>query len=210
MSRVFLYATGRYLLLAALLSGCAEESGPTLVEGQVVDSQTQQPVAHATVQVEQASRGGGFGSGGYAPVGTSYPTDAQGRFRFRFETEDASDYIVRASTPLGHFTDWLKAPSLKGGRQNQGLQVPVLAPAWIKVQLVDEPPKSRVRIFFSGFGGGGYTLNFPRDTSVVFPYYNTTEGFIYWRITPDLSPEVTGQHILPLIPLDTVTVRIPF
>ena len=86
---------------------------------------------------------GGFGGGGFAATGPSYPTDATGHFSFRFEATDKTTYIVRASSELGHFTDWIRAPELKAGRKNQGVVVPVLAPAWVRLQLVDELPKSR-------------------------------------------------------------------
>ena len=206
MSRFPSLTAGGSLLLALLLLGsCAKDSGSTLVEGQVVDSQSGQPVGDVTVQVERAGQGGGF-----TATGPSYPTDAQGRFSFRFEAQAQPTYIVRASSPLGYFTDWIKAPELKAGRKNQNLRVPVLAPAWVRLQLVDEPPKSRVTIAITGYEGSGTQLNFPRDTTFIRPVFAGLTKEIYWLIRDENGkPTEASQKINPSA-LDTVTVRIPF
>ncbi|NVO32476.1 peptidase associated/transthyretin-like domain-containing protein [Hymenobacter lapidiphilus] len=204
--RHFVYFTMSAALL--LLSGCAQESGPTQVSGQVVDQVTGQPVAGTTVQVEQAGRGGGF-----AAVGPSYATDGQGRFSFRFEAESEPTYIVRASSELGHFTDRTRAPDVKAGRKNEQVRVPVLAPAWVRIQLVDEPPKSRVSMYVSGYEGDGDRINFPGDTTFIrYGLAHLTKN-IYWVISDyTSSPTVVTEFRkqIDAAALDTVTVRIVF
>ncbi|MBT2559494.1 hypothetical protein J7E24_17035 [Hymenobacter sp. ISL-91] len=90
----------RYLLSVTtsallLLSGCAKDSGSTLVTGQVVDQVTGQPVAGTTVQVEQRQRGSS--GGGYSAVGPVWPwglsTPPMGRGGSRFASRP------RASRP---------------------------------------------------------------------------------------------------------------
>ena len=191
-------------LLLALLGSCAKDSGSTLVEGQVVDSQSGQPVGNVTVQVERAGQGGGF-----TTTGPSYPTDAQGRFSFRFEAQAQPTYIVRASSPLGYFTDWIKAPELKAGRKNQNLRVPVLAPAWVRLQLVDEPPRSRVTMVITGYSGSGETLYYPRDTVLIRPILANFKLAITGFIT-DQGQDKKITQTIEAASLDTVTVRIPF
>ena len=201
MLRSYLLSSSAALLL---LSGCAKDSGSTLVAGQVVDSLTGQPVDGTSVQVEQAGTGGGF-----TAVGPVYPTDAQGRFSFRFEAEAQPTYIVRAGSPLGYFTDWTRAPTLKAGRKNEQVRVPVLAPAWVRLQLVDEPPKSRVSMYLSGFRGDGQRLYYPRDTTLIRYGLAQYMKEIYWVIT---NQGVTTQYSQKIDPaaLDTITVRIVF
>lgn len=152
------------LCLGMLVSCQKPTDGPTLVEGQVVEHMGRQPVGGATVQVWQAGNGGG-----YAPVGQGQPTDAQGRFRFRFEADSKSGYIVMATAPLGYVTDWGLAPSLTAGRRNKDLVIPMYAPAWVRLVLVDEPPKSRVIMTIQGYSGGGELLNYPQDTVLIRP-----------------------------------------
>ena len=203
----FFILKNSYLLLlpALLLSGCAKDSGSTLVEGQVVVQQTQQPVGNATIFVERAGSGGG-----YALVGQGYPTDADGRFSFHFEATSKAGYILVASAPPGYLTDQVRAPSLRPGRKNQGVIVPVLAPAWVRLQLVDEPPRSRVSMYVSGYEGDGDRLYFPRDTTFTrilqanFPYK------IIWVITNDQGLDSQYSQDVQVAALDTATVRIPF
>ena len=197
-------------LLLALLGSCAKDSGSTLVEGQVVDSQSGQPVGNATVQVEQSGRGGGFGGGGFAPLGPSYPTDATGHFSFRFEAAGKTTYIVRASSALGHFTDWTTAPKLQAGRKNQDVRISVLAPAWVRLQLVDEPPKSRILINISGYEGSGTQLYYPHDTTLIRPMLAGFARKIIWVITNDQGNDSQYSQDVQPAALDTLTVRISF
>ena len=188
-----------------LLSSCKKDADSTLVEGQVVDSQKGQPVAGTSVQVEQAGT-----SGGFTAVGPVYPTDGQGHFSFHFEAEATPTYIVRAGSPLGYFTDWTRAPTLKAGRKNEQLRVPVLAPAWVRLQLVDEPPKSRVSMYVSGFQGDGQRLNYPRDTTFIRYGLAQYMKVIYWVITNNQGVDAQYSQQINPAALDTVTVRIAF
>ena len=211
-----LWWTFRWVAAALLLSGCAdhEGEGPTTVSGQVVESTNRQPVPRPPqVQLWQRAQSTGSLTGGaaYAPVGSPQPTDGQGRFTFTFEAKARQEYVLRAADAgLGYYTDWALAPALRGGAKNTGLQLPVAAPAWIRLDLVDELPRDRVWMFFSGFGGGGLELPYPHDTSVVFRYLAGQENFIYWRITSEKGHETTGQRLFTQPPLDTQRVRIAF
>ena len=205
----------RWMAGALLLVGCADPDGegPTTVSGQVVSETTRQPVPRPPqVQLWQRAQSTGSLTGGvaYAPLGSPHATDAQGRFAFSFEAEARREYVLRAADALGYYTDWARAPRLTGGQGNAAVVLPVVAPAWIRLDLVDELPRNRVWMFFSGFGGGGLQLPYPRDTSVVFPYLAGQENFIYWRITNAQGQETTGQRTFIQAPLDTQRVRIAF
>lgn len=195
------------LVGVALLGGCKSNdptTGTTPVSGQVVVYQTQQAVPHATVQVYHLSSGGG-----YVPVGSGYPTDALGKFRFSFQADNKTGYIAYATAPPGYLTDWALAPHLTAGRDNNGVVVPTYAPAWVKHQLVDEPPKSRVSIYLSGYEGNGDRLNYPRDTTLIRPTFAGKTG-ISWSITDEKGNTTSYSQNITLSALDTVKVRIPF
>jgi hypothetical protein len=208
MPNLFYARSGQALfatLSLGLLAGCQQPTdGPTLVEGQVIEHTGRQPVGGATVQVWQAGK-----AGGYTPVGQGQATDAQGRFRFRFEADSKTGYLVLATAPPGYLTDWGLAPSLTAGRRNKDLLVPMYAPAWVKLVLVDEPPKSRVAMTITGYSGGGESLRYPRDTVLIRPIMaNLTKSvtcFIY-----ELGQDRKVTYSFQATPLDTVTVRIPF
>lgn len=111
-----------------------------------MQQQSRQPVGNGTVQVYLASS-----AGGYRPVGQAAPCDAQGRFAFSFDAERKNGYLLKADAEPGYVTDWALAPELTAGRSNKGVVVPVLSPAWVKLVLVDEPPKSRVMLNTQGY-----------------------------------------------------------
>ena len=194
-------------LLLALLGSCRQDptTGTTTVSGQVVDQAHRQPVPNAHVQVYHASSGGG-----YAPVGSPYPADAQGRFSFQFDATNQTGYILLADAPPGYFTPFYAGPSLTAGRRNDNLLIAMLAPAWVKLQLVDEPPKSRVWMYISGYDGPGDQLYYPRDSTLIRPY---TAGFarkIIWVVTNEQGIDTQYSQDVKPAALDTVTVRIPF
>ncbi|WP_151087115.1 carboxypeptidase-like regulatory domain-containing protein [Hymenobacter baengnokdamensis] len=194
-------------LLCLLLAGCHSTdptTGTTTVSGQVVENQTNKPVPNATVQVYHLSSGGG-----YVPVGTPFPADKQGHFAFDFNADSKFGYLLMASAPPGYITDWGRAPSLTAGRTNNNITIPTYAPAWVKLQLVDEPPKSRISIYLSGYEGNGDRLYYPRDTTLIRPKLASLPGEIVWAITENGMDRQSSQVINPG-PLDTVTVRIPF
>ena len=219
----FTWAFGRICLASAFsfVAGCnplggaaATTGGTTTVSGQVVESTSRQPVPRPPqVQLWQRAQTGGSLTGGaaYAPMGAAQATDGQGRFAFSFEAEAKHEYVLRAADAgLGYYTDWSLAPALRGGQKNAGVQLPAAAPVWIRLDLVDELPKNQVRIFFSGFGGGGLELPYPHDTTLVFRYLTGQQSFIYWRITHEQGQETTGQRTFTQPPLDTQRVRIAF
>ena len=208
------------LLSAWTITGCTKEaeSGPTTVAGQVLLRGTRQPVTRApAVQVWGRASGGNAVSGStraYAPVGPAQPTDARGQFSFSFEAEAGWDYVLQlVPGGLGYYAGITQAPALRGGRKNEGIAFFVDPPCWVRVDLVDEPPKNRMWFFFSGFGGGGLSLPYPRDTTLYFPYLTGggRETFIYWRMIPNgLGVESSDSRTFIQPPLDTQRVRIAF
>jgi len=197
-----------FLSVAGALAGCGTDptTGSTLVAGQAVTGPASRPVGGALVQVYRKGSGGGYGE-----VGDPHPADGQGRFSFQFEATGTSGYIVRATAPPGYFTGWTDAPTLTAGRKNTGLVIPMYAPAWVRFQLVDLPPKSRVSIFLAGYQGNGDRLNYPRDTAVIRPSLAGFAGKFTWVITDErgIDTQYYSQNV-NMIELDTLTVRVPF
>ena len=188
------------------LTACNDDptTGTTRVEGQVVQRQSRQPVGNGTVQVWLAGNGGGYGQ-----VGAPQPCDAQGRFSFAFDATSEAGYVLKAQAPPGYLTDWADAPALTAGRKNTGLTVPVLAPAWVRLILVDEPPKTSAMVYLSGYDGPGDVLNRPRDTTLIRPVLAAFQRKIIWGINETGVIKQYSQDV-KLTALDTVTVRIRF
>ncbi len=208
--RYFLSTLTRCLVLFSLpgLAGCNPDNpttGTTQVSGQVVQRQSRQPVGNGTVQVQLRSS-----AGGYRPVGDPQPCDGQGRFAFAFDAESKFGYLLMAQAPPGYITDWAEAPELTAGRKNKEVVVPVLAPAWVRLLLVDEPALNTSSIHLSGYDGPGDRLNFPRETTLIRPALADFPRKVIWVLTSEKGVDIQFEQEVKLSPLDTVTVRIPF
>ncbi|MBU6122927.1 hypothetical protein [Hymenobacter siberiensis] len=203
---------------ALLLAGCGKDpSGPTTVSGQVVGEGGGQAVPRPPQvqlwQRAQATGGGNLLSGGgtYAPQGSPQAVDGQGRFSFGFQAEAGHEYVLRAEDGgLGYYTDWTLAPGLRGGAKNEGVAVPAAAPGWVRLDLVDELPKSRAWFSLWGWGGGGMYLAVPRDTTVVVRYLANRQEMVLWEITNEKGVKSRYDKSFTLAPLDTLRVRIAF
>ena len=205
------------LLSAWTITGCTKEaeSGPTTVAGQVLLRGTRQPATRApAVQVWGRAGGGNAVSGStraYAPVGPAQPTDAQGQFSFSFEAEDGWDYVLQlAPGGTGYYAGLTQAPTLQGGRKNEGIAFLVDAFGWVRLNPVDELPRNRIGIDFWGWGGGGLTVYYPRDTSFVVPYIAGRPEAVLWEIIDERGQRTRYSRDFTLAPFDTLRIRIPF
>ncbi|MGI4873933.1 MAG: hypothetical protein ACRYFX_22465 [Janthinobacterium lividum] len=195
------------LLLLLGVAGCTQDptTGTTTVSGQVVENQSRKPVGGATVQVYQTAK-----SGGYAPVSTTFQADGQGHFALSFEATSTSGYAVFAQAYPGYFTPAYAATGITAGRANKDVVVPMLAPAWVRLQLVDEPPKNNISIYTSGYEGPGDRLYYPGDTVLFRPLIAGFSGRINWSITDEKGINTHHYQTISVGALDTAKVRIPF
>lgn len=191
--------------LAALLAGCGllDPRGETLAEGQAVVDATGQPVPHPELHV---LRVGAVGS--QALPGT-HRGDAQGKFRFRFQGEEGQEYELLATAAPGYVA--LRRPALRGGQRNQDLRPTCLAPAWVRIRLLDEPPRTLAIVSVQGYLSGQLDpqIRYPRDTTFVRQIYpkdeNTITAFIYIN-----GMQSTQRHAFRSIIMDTVSVTFRF
>lgn len=168
-----------------------------------MEDQSRKPVPSATVQLYHKQ------NGGYQTVGNRIPADAQGHFSFSFEATSTTGYFLTAIAAPGYFTPEQNAPYLIAGRANKNVVIAVLAPAWVRLQLVDEPPKSQVVITTNGYEGAGHTFYYPRDTVVTRPLISNFKYAITWWID-DQGHSSTNSIYVQANALDTATIRIPF
>jgi hypothetical protein len=202
-----------FLLVVCLLAftSCRLD-GETLVEGQIVDEHTGKPVGDGYVVVFGASSGGYSSSYGYVAEGK---TDSKGRFGFTFE--GSGDMVLRGFTEQGYYSDWQEgAVDLKSGRNNKGLKVEMMAPAWVKVKLVNvQPQDTSPYIYVWGFtpqnGQMGYGFTYINtDTSFVKMISANENRTISWGIRAQDGTD-TEYHKGVIAPsLDTTVLRLEY
>ena len=196
------------LLLALSLGSCHSYEGPTTASGQVVDRFTGQFVPNATVQVAGLASGQGLGGTNF---GNSVEADAQGRFSLSFEAKKPVNYTLFASTPSGYASDYGDSPILKNGGKNDNLLVKTAAPAWVKINCVDDPPASRVGLYTGGYNGSGDNQMIgPGNFSFVRPIGSNSPGEIYSELTDDKGKAIISKKPVNVANFDTVTVTIHF
>jgi hypothetical protein len=165
----------QFFLLGCLclaFSSCKRLDGETLVEGQVVDRHTGEAIPNARlVMFSRISRSSG---GAYNTIEFERLTDSKGNFSFKFESDGSKSYVLRAFKDPGYYTIWDEAAHLDEGRNNKRLKLKMQAPAWVRVKLVNVPPKDIVaRLHLRGFSdlinGQDYVTfySFNRDTTFV-------------------------------------------
>jgi hypothetical protein len=197
------------------LAGCSNTDGTTgltQVSGQVLTYRGRQPVPGAVVEVVDAH------GGGNTAIGVETVADSAGRFSLRFEAKKESGYALMAYTDIGHYTPSALAELVTSGRRNTDLVVPVNAPAWVRIHVVDELPRNQVIFFMQRYGGGGNPggqsdrLVFPRDTFLVRSLLaeDPTSGPAWWINDQGTGVETHGIQYLNIPPLDTVDLRIAF
>ncbi len=199
----------RFLLLLALaLGACHRDEGPTTATGQVVDRFTGQPIPNATVQVAGLASGQGLGG---TTLGNSFPADAQGRFSLSFEAKQPVNYALFASTPSGYASDYGDSPILKNGRKNDNLLIKTAAPAWVRINCVDDPPLAKIGLNTWGYNGSGDNQNVgPGNYSFVRPTLsNLAQNFI-WEVRDAQANLIKGTQPYTVANFDTVTVTIHF
>ena len=208
--KAYLFLKLLFGLLLLTATSCRLD-GETLVEGQIVDQHTGQPVGNGYVVVFGAS--GNSNSYGYVAEGK---TDYKGRFGFTFE--GSGDMVLRGFTDQGYFSDWQEgAVKLKSGRNNKDLKVKMMAPAWVKVNLVNVPPLEVSPLI----GVGGFSPDENGQISVVFPYLKKDTTFVRkiiahwersipWSIRAQDGTDTKYSTQVYAASLDTVEVRIEY
>ncbi|MDU0370140.1 hypothetical protein ACFPAF_07040 [Hymenobacter endophyticus] len=191
-------------------SGCSlfDEGGKTIVEGQVVDSATGQAVPNAQVRLFTNRRSGA--SAAYSPAGDWRSTDGQGKFSFSFEADASNAYILRASSSRGD-TEFQSAPSITGGRKNKNLRVSVAAIGWVRIHLLDVPPRTdAVNVSVWGFQEA-FTLHPPIDTVVYRALKAGPNQIVLWQLNGSRTePAIEHRVSYTLAGLDTMHVDIRY
>lgn len=201
-------ATGGF----GLLSGCVlpfSAKPPLRISGQVVDRHTAQSVAGATVQL-YAQSGSELAVGGYGTTGKIYAADAQGRFSFDAVLPKGAHFLLLAQAPPAYHTLWGEAPVLSRRHPREGLRVPVQAPAYLRLHLLDDPPASRAIIRVYGYGSTVDEFKYPVSSTHIRMLDAGEKRRMNWEIQLESGQKITGGQDLLIASLDTQTVTIHF
>jgi hypothetical protein len=193
------------LFLLPLLFSCKRPDGDTLIEGQVVDKITGQPVPNSTLSLYRSTGSSSTLTSGFT-LEKEYPTDGSGKFGFQYEGSKGESYYLRAWDNQGAETIWDDMVPVEEGRNNKKLKVKLLAPCWVKVNIVDVPPKDSLSyLIVSGFTLDNglqsmefYNLNYS-TTFVGRGALNNPDPRLRWRAINNQG--ITTTHLVPWTPI---------
>ncbi|GAB2456245.1 hypothetical protein GCM10011375_04340 [Hymenobacter qilianensis] len=202
--------------LSSLFGACQKYEGPTLAEGLVVEMRTEKPVPYAWIEV-YAQAGSGLHSG-YSSFAEPHQADANGRFSFSFDADKETTYILKAYSDKGHRSHWGREPYIENGHNNKGLQIPVAAPAWVKIRVAQQPDRLPDAITVSGpwFDQGYISTLDLRKTDYGKVSYHTIDSsmpndnmWVHWEVNfgGQLTPY---RQTFSVQPFDTAEVVVRY
>jgi len=190
------------------LAACSKSSGPSSVNGQVIDKTTGKGVPYAQVYVIGAS-GGTIGGLGNQQSGSA-TADANGNFSISFNWAGGNNYSVTAQVPLYFQSQTVSTVSLTEGKNNN-VKIPMVPEGFVRFNLVNAAPLDTIDEI--SVGDLNNTKNFSplyKDTFfIAYGFGNTLTHFSYTIID---NHGVYHQYIdtVFLKALDTVNFTINY
>lgn len=174
------------LITVCASCSCSKDSGPTLVEGKVIDKTTGNPVAGATVQLKKRSPDSPVYYMGGIVIDT-YISNNDGTFAFNFEAESNYEYHVEAH---GHIIEnGNYAEVEKKGRKNKDLIINILPKAYLKIYVKNVTKKYNYFSCGSSFHEqmGGEFIGYDVDTFAVGTVNGNNDDNIIWGTRDSLE-----------------------
>jgi len=209
-----------FLLILLILTGTAckklQGDGRTVVEGQVTDRSTGNPVPFAKLVVR--SQPGNLAAG-FNTKEFEKEADAQGKFDFSFEADGDKNYALLGYVAQRYYSgsgdeDMLE---LAGARRNTDLKLKLKAYAWAKIKFINEPPLDTAWFYVTGtyfhpdeFGNNFFRINkLHKDTTVIRALEAGQTSQLFWQIQKGLiKTEYRKDYYFAS--LDTVLVEIKY
>lgn len=172
-------------LIISLLSSCGKAKGRTQIEGQVLEKGSNRPVANANVIFSQCVAGDGTFSPKICLDIETVKTDAEGRFTFTKDDDDADEYRIRAEKEnYGKTVEVFQTAPAEEKTKNIKLTLPAFA--WIKFHIKNVNPfdDSDLIIGPGSSGTGSYYFYGKKvDTIYSIRYIGNSDNNINWYIT---------------------------
>ena len=202
-------------LLLLTFSSCEDTtfpSGQTVVEGQVVDAVSGDPVPFATLKLIASKSVSGAPIGGSDVKEKQIPVDENGRFELGFEHEEELRYRLEAHRKGLYGTSG--SVSVSKGEMNGALEVEAGPFNWLKLNVINkERPEKVEKLVITGFSDPRSIRleNFSNDTSMVVKTNRAdVSRDIHWIITNENVKEHEQSKEIYRPPLDTKEVKIPY
>ncbi len=197
-----------FAFVGLAISSCKRLDGETVVEGQVVDGHTGEPIPNAIVGVYVNTSNAMWG--GYTKD-FEKQADEKGNFSFRFEGDGSKEYQLRASTSKGGSPFPNETVYLRQGRNNKNLKLKLQSPAWLKVKFINQLPKDTIWIYFTSFEVRDYNIHMlTRDTTVIGLFSGNETRQVQWEYISSKGQKVKESKQIYFPNSDTVSLEINY
>jgi hypothetical protein len=178
-------------------------SGPTTIQGQVVDASSGKGIYDATVGLVQQPKGS-FGAAGMKQI-AGVSSDRNGNFSFNFNYDDNYSYEVLATA--NYYYDSNGGTDIKAGN-NKDVKVLLTPKGYVRFLLHNEPPldTASIDINFEGIPNFGPIY---KDTIVYGWSIGSTKQLFLQDIRTRKS-DISAHDSIFVKSLDTVTYTINY
>jgi hypothetical protein len=191
------------------LTGCRKQSGngvsgPTTVEGQIVDAVTGKPIYPCWAFLMQEDKD--FTAWGRKQI-NQMQVDVEGRFSFSFDANEENYYTVCGGESKYYFTAGSLCETIKKGGNSSNVKVKLNPKSYVKFSVINQGTKDYADIYLNG----NYKLelmNLNKDT-VVYDEVPSRQNEIVWVVRKNGVDEKKVETVSSL-PLDTVTVTVAY
>ena len=198
------------ILIISFLASCGKKDY-TSVEGQVLEKGSNKGVANAQVIFSECVPGEGTGSSAICLDIETVLTNAQGKYIFTKEKDDATYYRIRAEKinygkPIEVFQ------TANAGESTKNLNFTLPAAAWIKFHVKNVNPfDDNDLIIAPGSSGKGshYHYGGKVDTTYIEKGIGNFNNAIYWTVKRNSNTKQFLDSVF-LKPLDTVFYEIKY
>jgi hypothetical protein len=193
-------------LLAFSFMGCKNQlDGTTTVKGTVVEEGSTRRIPNAEVLLIKQKRESATAMGRQTVMHVN--ADEKGDFSFSFEAD--GDYYYTAEAKAEYYFDGGEGGSIKSGVPNKNVEIRLKPKGYIRLLLVNEPPKDTLQSFSTAYVPGGLRINnLFSDTTIYMFGLQGKDVFTYWLQRN--GQEVQNQINIELFPLDTTEVAVKY
>ncbi len=169
-----------FCLGLAIMTNCKklETSGPSSINGQVIDKTTGRGVPYAQVFVIGSSSGSLGGALGNQQNG--YTTaDGNGNYSINFNWANGNYYNVTATAPLYYQGLAVSTISINEGKNNN-VTIPIVPQGFVRFHIVPTYQCSDIGLY--GMVSGFYDIYYPKDAYVVDMGYGNIKNVVMHKI----------------------------
>jgi hypothetical protein len=202
------------ILIVSFLGSCGKKDY-TSIEGQVLEKGSNKPIANAQVIFSECVAGEGTGSSSICLDVETVLTNAQGKYIFTKEKDDATYYRIRAEK-LNYGKPVEVFQTAYAGEKSKNLNFTLPAYAWIKFHVKNVTPFDDSDLIIApGSSGGNLDYRFygkTVDTTYILGGSKYPGGFkfgIDWTTIKNNKQKEIEDSIF-FIPLDTVYYEIKY